>query len=267
MLVFFSAGRTKRADYVLPVYPALALLVGGAAFGPTASRHRRWLTRMFLLQAVGAVAITLALLTVLLTPVRTALLSWLGQAGASDDRVILLRYVGFLGDRPWLLCAMGMLFTGGALCAWAAARTHRVRLAFGLLAVSAAGIAFIYHAQVLPERAAIQSREELAAFLRRHLQPNDRLVYVNDSALQLSYYVDRPAIWRLEAEVTPEVVAEWKAGEPGVPRSTGRLFAVMRVEDHRCLIKPTQETLGLVVVAVSRPSHDRPLVVLSNRPE
>jgi 4-amino-4-deoxy-L-arabinose transferase-like glycosyltransferase len=102
VLVFFSASGSKLPSYILPMFPALALLVGFVLV----AADLRWLARLnaalTLLAAVGAAALLLV------------------------DRPLLLRFGGeeaqlpsLLAYRTWLVCALAISVAGG-LVAWRA---------------------------------------------------------------------------------------------------------------------------------------------------
>jgi len=260
VVVAFSLGRVKRADYILPVFPALALLMGRAAFGPAAARDRRWLIRGFLLNVVAAVVLCLVLSGLAFTPLGSAALQSIAERGSHTDRAVVARYLALLTEQRRLVWLAGMVLVGGAATSWGLARSRRVRAAFVVFAACTALLTVIYTTVVLPESEPIRSRSGLAGVVRQMVRRGDRLFYVYDGAFELSYDVDLPADWvGRENVLTRDAVDRWTDG------GRARCFLVMRRSDYDHYVAPRERALGLTVVAASIPSHVRPLVVLSNR--
>jgi 4-amino-4-deoxy-L-arabinose transferase-like glycosyltransferase len=107
VFVFFSASGSKLASYILPIVPALALLVG------------RWLavrepSRVLIAQA--------------------ALLAVAGAAVAVVASRLEARYAAYAGYLPWLVAA-GICLAAAALGALVMAWRRRIGMAAGLLAL------------------------------------------------------------------------------------------------------------------------------------
>lgn len=259
VVVFFSAARIKRADYVLPVYPALAVLVGRVVFGPTAAAHRRWLTRVFLIHVIGAAVIYLILFLTSFEAIGSLVLGWMEARGSATDRETVARYLEFFNRNRWVPWTAGVVLMASAFVAWASCRRGRPDRAFLSAAGGVAVTALIYHAMVLPLAEPIRQQRDLAHTVRQTAGREARIVYLNDSFLQLSYYVNRPAEWIERERVTRDDVAEWTDG--------GRrpCLIVMRREDYHRLVAPSRRALGLTVAVEDEPTHIRPCVVLTAR--
>jgi len=258
LVVFFSLGRSKRADYVLPVYPALALLVGRlVSDGPSV---HRWLRRLFAVHVLAAAAIYVVLLAAATTGVRNVILRWITEHGSATDRGMTAWYLALFSREPWILPAAGSTLIIGSIAAWLAARKDRFTAAFIAAAVGTGLCVLLFYVRVVPAAEPVRGRTDLAARVRALARPDDRIVYVNDALLELSFYIDRPALWQDVSEVTEADVARW------TDDGRRRCIAIMRREAYHRLVAPRERRLGLTVAVASLPAHDRPVVVLTSGP-
>jgi 4-amino-4-deoxy-L-arabinose transferase-like glycosyltransferase len=110
----FSAAATKLPNYVLPAYPAAALLV--AALGVEAARRPRWLHPRWMAAGVASLA--------------------LGGAAVSAT-VLTAAAFGLAGVEPAALVGL-VPVVGAVACAWAARRSHP----WAVAALTITGLAF-----------------------------------------------------------------------------------------------------------------------------
>jgi 4-amino-4-deoxy-L-arabinose transferase-like glycosyltransferase len=174
--VFFSLSTSKRGAYLLPLYPAAALMVGwlwdraGDARGPS-----RWLSVPVTLLAGAAVALAAGLL---LVPKRFV-------PGRMVDTLV--------PSEPWLQWTLAALLLVGGGAVWWAWRRQRFTAALGTL-VAVQSIALLVVATVrAPQYEARYPARELAGRIAA-LTPADRpiLSLLGDYDFIVAFYLDRP---------------------------------------------------------------------------
>jgi 4-amino-4-deoxy-L-arabinose transferase-like glycosyltransferase len=230
--VFFSLSTGKRGAYLLPLYPAAALLVGWAwTRAIEDGRRSRWLGVPVWLLAGVAGGLALGILVV-------------------PRRLIPGRMVDTLvpADPGWKALA-AVILLGGALAMWA---TWRWRRPTATLAVIVTAQALALHGVALvraPQYEARYPARELAGRVADHVPPGEPVLsLLGDYDFLVAFYLDRP--------VSPmpgpaEVVAARRAG----PR-----FALLDQGDHDLLRHPgvrvlTEGRLGpkrIVLVRLDR---------------
>jgi 4-amino-4-deoxy-L-arabinose transferase-like glycosyltransferase len=183
VLLFFSASSSKLVPYVLPLWPAVAVLVG------------RWLARdggapRFLPAALWATALilltfaaTLGLLPLLLSP------------RALERAEEALAAAGAL--RTLLPTALGTAALAIAFLTW------RGQSRAAVAAVAVAGLAICGLGEALAGRLDQRSVKPLAETLRPLLQPGDEVASVHDYFQDLPFYLGREVTivgWRGELE-------------------------------------------------------------------
>lgn len=165
IFVFFSSSSSKLPGYIVPVFPALALLM--AVYLEAAGRRPQ-------LWAAGLVALSGVLLAGAVTVALAA-----GHGG-----VQLRAY------QPWLLCAGAILLTGGA-GAWHAA--WRARRDLAVLTMALAG--FVATHLVLAGFEVYgkdRAGTALLPAIRAELTPQTKLYAVGGYEQSLTYYLQRP---------------------------------------------------------------------------
>ena len=168
VFAFFSASSSKLPSYILPVFPALALLIG---------EH---LTRL------SARTITLhALPYLLLGPV---LMLIAPQATRfADTEVPLALYQGYV---PWLVVAACALTAGAALGCYLGLRQRPLSAALALAAggLVAAQLVLTGHDNLAPANSAYY----LAQTIRPHLKPGIPFYSLGMYEQTLPFYIKRP---------------------------------------------------------------------------
>ncbi len=167
VFVFFSASGSKLGSYILPMFPALALLIGGYL----ASAGRR---------IVFGQAVVAAFLGIVLTAAAP-----LATRSASEDLPVelVMRYV------PWLSAAGVALALAGVLSAWLALRE---RLAAAALALAFGGlvstqIALSGHEELAP----VYSAYHIVQKIRGELKPDIPFYVVDTFDHTLLFYLGR----------------------------------------------------------------------------
>jgi 4-amino-4-deoxy-L-arabinose transferase-like glycosyltransferase len=175
-LLVFSIAQTKLPNYVLPAYPALALLVGRYL--------ERWLTGEHLvpvwLERLGLVCLGLAGVAVM---VALVLLGGFHPPAILRSRVIE-------GLLPW--AALGLVLTGtAALASWFQDRGRRPAV-LGTMAVGATLFLLLVGVGVLPTIERGKATKELAAALPEdHAKRDVRIVAWEYFQPSLVFYCER----------------------------------------------------------------------------
>ena len=181
--VFFSLSPGKRAAYLLPLYPAISLLVGWMwSQAIWEGRRSRWLAVPLEILASGAallggVAIVHAL-GVLILP-------WRRIPGRMVDTLVP-------ADPAWQVAAGAALLAGAAVI-WASWRRARPGATFVAI-VLATGLGLLGVTLVrAPLYEARYPARELAARIAAHVPPGEPLLSVlADYDFLLAFYLDRP---------------------------------------------------------------------------
>ncbi len=167
VFVFFSASGSKLGSYILPLFPALALLVGRylAVAG----------SRVMLAQAIVSAAVGIAIVAASLQAVHYA------EPGLPPE--LLSAYA------PWLAAAGAALFGGAALSAWLCMRARplaaSIALAFGGLVAMQAGLSG--HEQLSPAYSAYHIVQKI----RDQLKPDVPFYVVDNFDHTLPFYLGR----------------------------------------------------------------------------
>jgi 4-amino-4-deoxy-L-arabinose transferase-like glycosyltransferase len=163
-LVFFSLSRGKQEQYVLPLVPAVALLIASRSGGR--------------LKGVRVAAATWALLGLV-----ALVYGALGVPGLDSSRVSATAAVR-------TAVAFGVVAMIGALVAGFGSTTRR---AFVVVGLALPLVMFpVVSAGLMKQVAASRSTRDLAAEIDDHLAPNTRLLWIEEYAPGLSFYLERP---------------------------------------------------------------------------
>jgi 4-amino-4-deoxy-L-arabinose transferase-like glycosyltransferase len=174
--VFFSLSTGKRGAYLLPLYPAAALLVGWVwARAIAEGRGSRWLAVPVALLAGVAAVVTLG---VLLLPRRLI-------PGRMVDTLVP-------ADPAWQAAAAAVLLAGAAAIWLTWRRRQLARTLAVIVAVQAlclVGVAFVR----APQYEARFPARELAGRLAAHVPPGEPLFsLLGDYDFLIAFYLDRP---------------------------------------------------------------------------
>ena len=235
IFLFFSASHSKLPPYILPVFPALAVLIGRwlATSLPEGWPRLRGGLRFF---GCAAGLLAVALVTVVLRPAAIR--------GLTADQAQAFRPTAFI--------LAAVLLCGGVL-APALARTGR---AFAALATMAATI--ILFGSVLTFAAARIQRpgtKDLALFVQAHAGPADRVLHYHEFFHDFPFYSRRLVdVVGFKGELEPEEDAAARASGRFLDetafrqlwRQPGRVFAVARKPDTRRLFADPTFTYHLL---------------------
>jgi len=191
--VLFSLLGKKAGRYILPLYPAAALLVGFVWHEAMQKALSRWPSRSIRAAAV-AVAIVylvgLALVVSLAADINYE--SWYvtRRWTESKDRFILTEISGLMRRHLPITLAVGAgLF--GAFAAGAALYRRRGAWAFGLLAAAAAGTSIAYNAAIVPTLDRMLSPRHFARHLRTIVPDDTPLAAFPQADDCTHFYLDR----------------------------------------------------------------------------
>ena len=168
VFVFFSASSSKLASYILPIFPALAALIGVHLTGRTASRGVAW-------HALPAVLIGGACL--LLVPYVSRF---------ANDEVPAALYAAY---QPWLYAGAAALLLGGLAAFWLGRRGHSLG---AVLCLALGGFSFgqgflLGHDSL----GSVNSAHDVAAAIRSQVPPDIPFFSVNTYDQSLQFYLKR----------------------------------------------------------------------------
>jgi 4-amino-4-deoxy-L-arabinose transferase-like glycosyltransferase len=178
MFVFFSFADGKRPVYLLPVYPALALLLADWFHRQVGSIGIRSI--FFRLLAVFAALTGLMLLLIVFGDLWGRNPGWffspIESALKPKDRANFLVITRQLADFGWkfdsAVMLSALLWFGLGYCLW----TGRLRAAAQQLVILAIVSGFVSNGLVIPEIAATKSYREFMIEVNRHVGPQERLI-------------------------------------------------------------------------------------------
>lgn len=239
---FFSISKSKLAPYILPVFPALALLIGTwlakmAAARDGADRPRDGLGALSLSNGMRVGFRVYSFINGLLA---VALLAAVLKPG------LIIRNPAQAQALLWPAVAMAViLLTGGIVAPWLA-RTRGVRAA--LAGVVATMAAFLLGLQFAAPDINKPGTKALAGYVKAHAQPGDRVLHYHEFFHDFTFYAERVVdVVAFKGELELEEDAAARASgrfmeEPAFRvlwSQPGRVFAVARKRDVKELFADT----------------------------
>lgn len=197
IFLFFSASHSKLVPYILPIFPALAVLVGAwladtMADGSGAARLRVPL-RIYSF-ASGLLAVAL---------------------------IVVVAKVGIIKDAwqvealRWPAIMLAVVLLAGGIIAPALARTRGARAAVTTMIVTL--VVFLFGLTLAAPNIQKPGTKELAAIVKAEVQPGDRVVHYHDFFHDFTFYAERVV----------DVVGnkgELELEEDGRARASGRFY-------------------------------------------
>ena len=182
LTAFFSVSSTKLMSYVLPAFPAFALLIGASVAGWDALKPN-W-KRV----AIGVNILIYAVLIVALiaVPARDkATKSWGFKPGVLMDDQIVPRAIG----EPWTWGLIALVAIFGAASLWALRRDGRI-----LLAIQSAGaVAIVVSLLALAQMISVyEDVTQIVARAAPAMRPDDRIASFRAFVPGIIPYVGRP---------------------------------------------------------------------------
>jgi 4-amino-4-deoxy-L-arabinose transferase-like glycosyltransferase len=232
IFVFFSIAQAKRELYLLPLYPAAALLAGNLLaerpLGAEGSQLRiTVIPFMVLIIALALTAISL--------PIVAALKG------------------SFYLEHPWEIGLVTALITGGgALLAFLAHHHRRRDLPFYIVVATIFALSLYGAQRIFPEINRYKSARPLSQAIVSAMRPGDQLGIYQLEGANFMYYTGYNQMRWLEDEGKLKEFL----------RSPQRVLCIMRERQYRLLQQ--DPTLAIFVVATGQVGSKR-LVVVSNR--
>jgi 4-amino-4-deoxy-L-arabinose transferase-like glycosyltransferase len=242
-MVFFSLAAGKRSVYLLPLYPALALLVGAGVAGPPGGRLARAARLGAALYAPGALLLAAAAgLLILGFDPGTALRPFLGPADVMAAATIA---ASSRAAAP----VLGPLVLATAIAALAAARAARReawRTLVLVVACAAVGWTAFFDLFVHPSIGQGRSLRSFFAEVAQRVPPDAVLHAVFPVDPGFRFYAPRPLRrWRATDELSGGYLLVWDDERARVRDTTGRPLAALAVS---ALEHPHRGHLALVEV-------------------
>jgi 4-amino-4-deoxy-L-arabinose transferase-like glycosyltransferase len=211
--VFFSFSRSKMAEYLLPVYPALAILAG-KTIADALERWEVWLLSLAW-QALNLVA--LCFLLGFLWP----------QLLPADAQEVLRQFPAMTIAAIALLALIILPWT-----TWTTFRQNRERLFPPACLVFF--LFFLFAHRFVEPLSFIRSYKELAAMSAPLIRPGDQLVIYDSYLPSLPFYlrIDKP-IWIVSPENAEDVMGSFYVAEKKPPPTPGYGQAVFTPDEFQ----------------------------------
>ena len=231
-MIFFTLAAAKRSVYLLPIYPAVALLIGaGVAAASTSERIARTTRLSAQLYAPAAVvlALTAGALALRFEPVRL-LGRWLSPPDAAGAAT--LAATARAESLPFALLALGTAATAPALLR-AARQAEWRRLVFAVAALMVAWTAS-FDSLLHPAIAQDRSLKSFGARLANLVPPDATLFALFPPDPGLRFYAPRPLrAWPREGVSVDASLLLWEDEWLRLRDSAGRPLPVLAVSEAR----------------------------------
>ena len=193
--VFFSLSAIKRIDYLLPLFPALAIMTARTAeewcVKAPAMPRKWWLSIWSVIAAVLVLAFvvnTSGLLVKLGNAIRAGRISFLTE----HDGMSLVMFSEYLIAGKYLLLAVLAVVLGLTFAAGFNMEKRRFHRVFGIVAVMVLGGFLAYHLAVEPGTDRMKTvKRPFAETARSLIGKDDSIVYLDDFNTELVYFMDR----------------------------------------------------------------------------
>jgi 4-amino-4-deoxy-L-arabinose transferase-like glycosyltransferase len=232
VFVFFSLAQAKRELYILPIYPAAALVVG--KFWADAETKKEGDSR--LLSWPLLLMLTILFVTGIAAPF---LAPTFGHRYLSNALEIGL--------------ATAVIFAGGSLITFFSYRSNKKTRTFFIIVAMMFAFSLYGIFRVFPEINRYKSARPLSQEVARMMGPDDRLGVFGIEGADYNYYTGYNRMIRFENEEALKASL----------RSSGRVFCILQEKAYDTLKQ--DPTLRTYIATQGRVGHRR-LVVISNKP-
>ena len=198
--VFFSLSAVKRIDYLLPIFPALAIMTARAAdewcVRAPAMPRKWWLTIWGVIAGLLGLAFAVNNSGVLIRlgeVIRAGKLSFLKE----HDGMSLIMFSEYLIAWKWaLLTALPAVLALVFAVVFQMGR-RRYHLIFGMTAAAVLGIYLAYHLSVEPGTDRMKTvKRPFVEKARTLIGKGEKIVYLDDFNTELIYFLDRDDDYR-----------------------------------------------------------------------
>jgi len=229
IFLFFSFAKAKRELYILPIYPAAALMVGKfwADLSSKEERPRLLSWPLFLLLAI-----------LLIT-------------GVASPFMVMKFGHRYLSKPLEIGLVSAAILVGGSIFAFLGYQSNRKALTFFVVVFMMFTIGLYGTFRIFPEINRYKSARPLSQSIVRIMKPGDQLGVYRLQGADFNYYTGCDRMKRFEQE---EALKEFL-------RSSGRVFCVLRQRHYERL--KMDPTLQIYEIKRGRVGHRR-LVVISN---
>ena len=205
--VFFSLSAVKRIDYLLPLFPALAIMTARAVDEwcrtAPATPRKWWLTVWSVIAGVLILAFAVnasGLLIRLGQAIRAGKIPFL----TDHDGMSLAMFSEYLRARSWIMAAAFAAVLGLAFAAGINMEKRRYRRVFGIVAAVVLGGFLAYHLGIEPGTDRMKTvKRPFAEEARSLVGKDEKLVYLGDFNTELIYFMDHDDYRLVELELNP----------------------------------------------------------------
>ena len=227
VVIFFSLSRSKEDLYILPVYPAVAALVGGTLARALNRDRLRGLATMV---SVSATALLVAGLGVALLYAIAKISPVYEIAGAP-----MIAWVAIVGG---LIAAAGV---------WA----RRAHMAIVIVALTMAAISWVFVLRSLPNFEKYRPVSALSEIIARQAGPDARVGYFRTASPSIVFYLQRPIFEYYRVEELSEAMG-----------SGQEVYCLMAADDYEVV----KDAIAVpTIVLASRPIFQVKLGGIFNR--
>ena len=198
--VFFSLSAVKRIDYLLPLFPALAIMTARVleewCVKAPATPRRWWLSIWGVIAGVLVLAFavnTSGALVKLGNAIRAGKVSFL----TDHDGMSLVMFSEYLIRSAWLVLVLLAVVLGLAFAAGINMERRRYHRVFGIFAATVLGGFLAYHLAVEPGTDRMKTvKRPFAEEARALIGKGEKIVYLDDFNTELIYFLDRDDDYR-----------------------------------------------------------------------
>ena len=195
IVLFFSLSRNKEDLYVLPVYPAVAALIGGMLARSFGEGEARVLRIPLVIAALFVAGLGAGLLYVL------SKLSGIYQLAGAE--------------------LIGYLALAGGLIATAVLVVNRESLAVSLIALTFVGLNWVFVLRVLPDFEKYKPVRALCEVINAEARPEAKVGYYRTASPSMVFYLQRPIFEYYQPEQLHEVFSR-----------SEEVYCVMSAQDY-----------------------------------
>ncbi len=253
MFVFFSLSAGKRPVYLLPLYPALSVLIALWFCEPLAGRTRLWLIRVI---GINGAIVGLVLLIITLGALWNHDPAWffepIGKMLRPKDRANLFVIRDGLADFGPVFTAVALLSAALWLALAGYLWTGKLKLAARSLVLISILLAFVSRAIVLPVMVDAKSYKQFMVEVNRQVEAHELYLYGEFNSDPLVFYRGEPIEILREP---PQTIA--------ARNGHGGSYIIMTAESYKELRKlNSQLPAPALQSAGTGPEGDAPLVLV-----